>query len=43
MVHERGIPFVGTPEQLAVSEVEVVQEFVHEAVEEMAADAQAGC
>jgi phospholipid/cholesterol/gamma-HCH transport system ATP-binding protein len=42
MVHERGIPFVGTPEQLASSDVEVVQEFVEEAVKEMREDAREG-
>jgi phospholipid/cholesterol/gamma-HCH transport system ATP-binding protein len=42
MVHERGIPYVGTPEQLAASAVEVVKEFVEEALEEMKEDARAG-
>ncbi len=35
MVHERGIPFVGTPEEFTASEVEVIKEFVEEAIEEM--------
>ena len=35
MVHERGIPFVGTPEYFTTSEVEVVKEFVEEALEEL--------
>jgi phospholipid/cholesterol/gamma-HCH transport system ATP-binding protein len=42
MVHERGIPFVGTPEDFAASEVDVVKEFVEEAVEEMKEDARVG-
>jgi phospholipid/cholesterol/gamma-HCH transport system ATP-binding protein len=42
MVHEQGIPFVGTPDELAASEVEVVKEFVEEAVEEMKEDARLG-
>jgi phospholipid/cholesterol/gamma-HCH transport system ATP-binding protein len=35
MVHERGIPYVGTPEQMGSSEVEVIKEFVEESLEEM--------
>lgn len=40
MVHDRGIPHVGTPEELAASPLEIVQEFVAEAVEEMKVDAR---
>jgi phospholipid/cholesterol/gamma-HCH transport system ATP-binding protein len=35
MVHERGIPYVGTPEQLMASEDEAVKEFIEEALEEI--------
>ena len=42
MVHERGIPFVGTPEDFTTSEDEVIKEFVEEALEEMKEDARVG-
>jgi len=42
MVHDRGIPYVGTPDEMASSDVEVVKEFVEEALEEMKEDAQLG-
>jgi len=35
MVHERGIPFVGTPAELMASQEEAVQEFIEEALEEI--------
>jgi phospholipid/cholesterol/gamma-HCH transport system ATP-binding protein len=38
MVHERGVPFVGTPQEIENSDVEVVREFVEEAVKEMRED-----
>lgn len=36
MVHERGFPYVGTPEDFKHSESPVVQEYIAEALEEMA-------
>lgn len=42
MVHERGIPFVGTPDEMAASDHEVIKEFVEEALEEMKEDARLG-
>lgn len=41
MVHDRSVPYVGTPEELMASQVEVVREFVEESVKEMEADARA--
>ena len=36
MVHERGFPYVGTPEDFAQSEAPAVKEYIAEALEEMA-------
>ncbi|MCA9707002.1 MAG: ATP-binding cassette domain-containing protein [Myxococcales bacterium] len=36
MVHERGFPYVGTPEDFAASEAPAVKEYIAEALEEMA-------
>ncbi len=35
MVHDHGIPFVGTPQEIASSEAPAVREFVSEALEEL--------
>jgi len=37
MVHERGFPYVGTPQQLAGSNAPAVKEFIEEALEELEA------
>lgn len=42
MVHERGIPFVGTPDELMASQEEAVKEFVEEAIEEIREAARMG-
>ena len=42
MVHERGIPFVGTPDEFMTMPEEAVRDFVDEAIEEIREAAKLG-